>query len=321
MPISATRGGIAANPLLTNFAAGLAQDLTSASANFIAPVITVDASIGRYKKYDDKNQFQIPNTSRAIGGPASRINFDATDGYYNCLPQSLEAPIDDAELKALGSANPINLQMSKTRVLVTSAALAHEVKALGIVSAASTGTGGTGWSTNTGDPIPEIDLVMANIAIATGQMPNRILFGIQAWQRFKNHTKVLNRVYGGITGAGGQALPPITGATVTTANAAGVFINPNVSIMVGTLSQDASKEGKAAVKTNIVGSTVYIFYASPNPDQYDGSFAKTFYTAGNGITGVYVYRDDRSRSNVVALDWHEDIQITNSLSGQKLVVT
>jgi hypothetical protein len=47
-----------ANPILTNYAAGLLPDLSSPLADFIAPRVTVGSTVGHYKKFDDKNQFR-----------------------------------------------------------------------------------------------------------------------------------------------------------------------------------------------------------------------------------------------------------------------
>ena len=83
------------NHTLTNYARGIAQDMSSALANFLAPEVPVTSSTGQYKDYSDKNAFQVYDTSRAIGGPAKRIEFAASDPTYNCKPQALEIPIDD----------------------------------------------------------------------------------------------------------------------------------------------------------------------------------------------------------------------------------
>ena len=85
------------NVTLTNYARGIAQDLRSSLADFIAPEVIVTAATGQYKDFSDKNAFQILDTSRAVGGPARRLEFAATDPTYNCLPQALEIPIDDHE--------------------------------------------------------------------------------------------------------------------------------------------------------------------------------------------------------------------------------
>jgi len=64
---------------LTNYARGMAQELTSATADFIAPEVPVGTTVGQYKSFDDGNAFQVLETQRALGGDAKRIEFQTTD--------------------------------------------------------------------------------------------------------------------------------------------------------------------------------------------------------------------------------------------------
>jgi hypothetical protein len=56
------------NVTLTNYARGLSQDISATLANFLAPEVVVPAATGQYKNFDDKNTFQVVDTSRAVGG-------------------------------------------------------------------------------------------------------------------------------------------------------------------------------------------------------------------------------------------------------------
>ena len=60
---------------LKQYAYGVAQDVKSALADFIAPRVPVGVGTGMFKKFDDKNAFQRYDTARAVGGPATRIEF------------------------------------------------------------------------------------------------------------------------------------------------------------------------------------------------------------------------------------------------------
>ena len=80
---------------LKSYAFGVAQDLSGSIADFIAPRVSVGIASGFYKKFGDKNAFQVYQTARALGGPATRMQFEADDPTFNCRPNALEAPIDD----------------------------------------------------------------------------------------------------------------------------------------------------------------------------------------------------------------------------------
>lgn len=304
------RSQATANPVLTNFAQGLVQDLGATLADFIAPPVVVLATIGHFKKYDDKNQFQAVDTARAVGGPARRVEFAASDPTYNCQAQALEIALDDAERDAAGDQDPLLLEQAKTRTLVTTAALSHEEAVFAAIAAGLTATANAGnWSNPDIDPVAQIDAVIQTIAIATGRMPNRAVFGIAAWSAFRNHAKVQKR-------QPGAAL-----IGLTTGQAAQMFLQPGLDVRVGVLSKDTRKFPAAKSASNVVGSEVYVFYSSPAPDLYDPSFAKTFLGGRGGIQAVRMYRAESNRSDMIALDWARDIQVINSAAGARLTIS
>jgi hypothetical protein len=83
---------ISSNPILREFAQGAAQDAIMPVADFLAPTVPVATSVGRYKKYTEKNRFRIPQTLRTLGGRATELRFEAQDQTYNCKPHALDYP-------------------------------------------------------------------------------------------------------------------------------------------------------------------------------------------------------------------------------------
>lgn len=304
------RSTTAMNPTLTRYAYGLAQDMSSAIAEFLAPTCRVVASIGRYKSFDDKNSFQVLNTERAIGGPALRLQFSATDGDYNCKPNALEMPIDDAERDPAGGDDSA-MEQAKTKTLVSTTALSHEDKVVGIVKAGLTPVVGVGvWSVAANSPIEELDAQILAIATATGMMPNRMVIGLGAWNVVRNHPMVIARFPGAA----------IVG--VTTAQFSSLLLNPAIEIRIGVLSKDATKFGATKAAANIIGACVIPFIASANPTQYDPSLAKTFVCGSRGnVDGVRIYRAESHRSDIIALDWSEQTKVTGAACGCLINVT
>jgi hypothetical protein len=297
------------NRHLTNFASGLSQDRAASLANFIAPVVVTGLASGQFKKYSEKNDFQALDTARAVGGTRKRIEFAATDPFFNCLPQGLETTIDDHE-RALAGDNTGNLQEAKIRNLVGAAVLSHEKRVYDAIKLAKSATGSIGtWSNAANnDPVAEIDSQIEAIALATGRMPNRIVFGIGAWRYFRVHSKVISR----------QPGAQIVG--VQPEFAGGLFLNPSMEIRVGVLAYDTTKMGATKSAANVVGSEVFIFYADDTPNQYDPSFAKTFTTAPGMVDAVREYRDDRAASDVYYVDWSADIQVCAADAGRRITV-
>jgi hypothetical protein len=299
----------ALNPTLTNYAQGLSQDLTSATASFMAPIVEVPAGLGRFKQFDDKNAFQVYNTERALGGPATRIQFQASDPTFDCRPQALEAGIDDAEYDAAGDANVVRLEESRVRTLLVSATLAHEDKVVQVAKTVTAVASRGVWSNAANDPVAEIDEQIEAIATACGMLPNRIVFGLGAWRVARNHPKVINR------------MPANAAVGVALQQFATMLLNPNIEIRVGVLSKDTTKFGAAKNATNIIGAEVFIFLGSNAPSEYDPSFMKTFMTRSGGVDAVRTYRDESARSTIHAVDWSEDVKITATAAVKRLTIS
>jgi len=310
------RAEASVNPTLTNYASGVLNDLQSATADFLAPQVQVPATIGQYKAYDDKNAFQIHDTSRGVGGPARRIFMDVSEPTYNCLPQALEITIDDSERDAAGTLNPLDLEQAKVKTLVQSSVLSHERHVITTVNAAvsadSTTVGGGvmgTWSAAGTDPVVQIDYLIESIAKATGQLPNAILMGMTAWRRFRNNAKVIEK-------QPGAAL-----IGLNQGQASAMLINPSVDIRLSTMAYDTTKEGKIRSQAFVNGDDVYIFVRSASPTIYDPSALKTFAGGRGGVTAVREYRDESSRSDIYAVDWSRDVKVTSAISIERITTS
>lgn len=87
------------------------------------------------------------------------------------------------------------------------------------------------------------------------------------------------------------------------------------------MTQDTVKFGKAKNAKNIVGGEVFTFFASDNPTTFDPSFAKTFETKSGGVDSVKQYREEKSASDVYAVDWSEDVQVVSTISGSRITLS
>ena len=294
------------NVTLTNYARGLAQDLSATLANFLAPEVVVPAATGQYKSFDDKNTFQVVDTSRAVGGPAKRLEFGASDPTYNCLPQALEIAIDDHERDEAGEGDPLRLEEAKTQTLVSSAVTSHEAKVFAALTALAAAAN---IALATDDPIAKIDDHIEALARDTGRMPNRLVIGLPLWNKLRNNAKVIAR------------FPGAASVGVTMPQFASLLLNPSIDVRVGIMSQDTAKLGLAKHTVNIVGLQLVVFHATASPTLYDPSFMKTFRLRRGGVDVVRTYRDDSARSDILAVDWSEDIRVTSPVCARKLTAS
>ena len=310
------RSEASVNPTLTNYASGVLNDLQSATADFLAPQVQVPATIGQYKAYDDKNAFQVHDTSRGVGGPARRIFMDVSEPTYNCLPQALEITIDDSERDAAGTINPLDLEQAKVKTLVQSSVLSHERHVITTVNAAVAADGTTvgggvmgTWSAATTDPVVQMDYLIEGIAKSTGQLPNAILMGMTAWRRFRNNAKVIEK-------QPGAAL-----IGLNQGQASAMLINPSMEIRLSTMAYDTTKEGTTRSQAFVNGDDVYIFVRSASPTIYDPSALKTFAGGRGGVSAVREYRDESSRSDIYAVDWSRDVKVTSAISIERITTS
>lgn len=295
------------NTHLSNYAFGIAQDLTSALARFFSPLVATGTSSGQYKKFDDKNAFQVYDTMRAIGGENRIIEFAASDPHFNCQPRGLAIGIDDAERSKAGEAGQTQLEEAKVKTLVSTTVLSDEKTVFDTVLAGVSAVGGKGvWSSDDVDPVDELDEQIEAIATATGLMPNRCVFGLGAWRVFRNHAKVKARQ------------PGATLMGVTTGDAARMMLNPGIDIRIGLLSRDTKKFGAAAAKVNLVGGQVILFYNQDNPTQYDPGFMKTFTPRAGAIDSVVQYRDDGRNSDMYKTNWEDDNEVISTLLAKRI---
>lgn len=296
------------NPTLTNYAYGIAQDLRSALANFLAPEVEVPAGIGQFKSFNDKNAFQVYDTGRAIGGKPNRIQFAASDGTFNCKPQALEATVDDEERRVAGDADPIRLDQSKIRTLITSTTLAREVRVFAKAATISAVNGAGVWTDKDIDPIKELDEQILAIATETGIMPNRLALGLGAWAVLRANPKVIARQPG--AALVGLSLPQLSS----------MLMNPAIECRVGMLSKDTVKFGQTKSASNVMGASAFLFIGGDNATQYDPSFMKTFVPRYGGVDQVRTYRDEPNL-DVHLVEWGEDIQVTGSACAKRFAIS
>ncbi len=308
---------LSSKPTLLQYAQGAAQRAIQPVANFIAPVVDVPTSVGRFKVYTEKHRFKIPDTRRALGGTATRLAFDVADGTYNCEPNALDFPIDN--LEKLESAGVENALQEGASAVAEVAALSHEKAVIDKALAAAGGGTSKTWNSSA-DPVDDIDAEILNVIKAAkygSLMGVGVLFGASAWRIFKNSAAVRSKFTtggkGGGKGAGeGLAIP-------TLENVGQLFVG-NPEVQATYMVVDTAPEGKAESISFLLDTSILIFARLPNPTRRDPSFMKTFRLMGQWmVPGSYVTED--GRGEVAKFDWSEDVQVTNTAAVKRLVVS
>ena len=304
---------ISASPVLREFAQGAAQSAIMPVADFLAPTIEVPTSVGRYKKYTEKDRFRIPNTLRSIGGRATELRFEVTDETYNCEPHALDYPVDN--LEKLESEDLENALREGAVAVAEVAALSHEKS---VIDAAMTAAGaGTAkvWGASA-DPVSDIDTAILDVIKAAkygSLMGVGVLFGASAWCLFKNQDKVRGRFVVGNGGKGGSLAVPTEGS-------AGHLFVGTPDVRASYMVYDNAAPGVAEDVKFLLDTSVLVFARRPNPTRRDPSFMKTFRLMGKYMVPSSYMRDD-GRVEVAKFDWSEDVRVTNSAAVKRLNVS
>jgi len=304
---------ISASPVLREFAQGAAQSAIMPVADFLAPTVEVPTSVGRYKKYTEKDRFRIPSTLRSIGGRATELRFEVSDETFNCEPHALDYPVDN--LEKLESEDLENALREGAVAVAEVAALSHEKS---VIDAAMTAAGaGTAkvWGASA-DPVSDVDAAILDVIKAAkygSLMGVGVLFGASAWCLFKNQDKVRGRFVIGNGGKGGNLAVP------TEDNAGQLFVG-TPQVRTSYMVFDNAAPGVAEDVKFLLDTTVLVFARRPNPTRRDPSFMKSFRLMGKYMVPSSYMRDD-GRVEVAKFDWSEDVRVTNSAAIKRLNVS
>ena len=305
---------ISSSPTLREFAQGAAQNSIMPVADFLAPMVEVPTSTGRFQVYSEKNRFHIPDTLRTLGGRATELKFSATDATYNCEPHALDYPVDNLEqLEADGMENMLR---EGAIAVAEVGALAHEKS---VIDAALTAIGnGTAKTWNaSADPVSDIDeqiLTVIKAAKYGSLMGIGVLFGASAWKIFKNAAAVRGRMVVGNKSGGALGL-----AIPTEETASQLFIG-SPEVRTSYMVYDSAPDGVAASISFVLDTSVLIFARKTAPTRRDPSFMKTFRLMNKFMVPGSYMRDD-GRVEVAKFDWSEDVKVCNSAAAVRLVVS
>ena len=301
---------LGANPLILEYAQGIARSTVTPIGGFLAPTVNVTAAQGRYKLYSETARFRLPNTIRPARGKAVRVDWSATDGNYNCTPNAVDVPFDDAELQEAEESGE-DLMREAADMVAHIGTLSHERD---VVTAAIASVGaGTDMNVAAVDPVAQIDAQIDAIALAAagGSITNiRIVWGPGAWRTFKNCSFVRSR----FVAAGSKAIPNIGIEEAST------LLTGNPEMMVCRSATDTSAEGQSVSMSYLLDNSLLIFCAASTPNRRDPSFMKTFRLAGRWL-GPRVYTTEDQRQEVVGFDWSHDVKVTNSSAAARLNLT
>lgn len=290
---------LGSDPMIQNFAQEISQSRASKIADFIAPTVEVPSLNFRYKIFDAKHRYKIPETKYVPGEPATRIGFTATDAAVRLQPRALDHPLTDLEQDASDEALR-NAFEEGIELLSDAAELSREVEVLDAAIAATSLGANINFESDSVNPVKELDKkILSVLKLARNGAQVRIAMGTTAWLHIKNNPLIR-----------GQISDSKEVRTPSLEQFRGMLIgNPEVAVSM--MVKDVGKEGKAASFDWVLDDTILVFACNPQPTRMDPSFMKTFRLRNKWMRPDSYEFEDR-RGEAVKMDWCGLPAVTNS---------
>jgi hypothetical protein len=310
---------LATSPLLTNFAIARSQAAIRKVGNFIFPLCEVPDLVVRYKSYDEKHRFRVPNTKREIGGKATRLSFGGSDVTITLEPNALDFPIPNVD--GLSDQGLEYSMMEGQSILADASGLSLEVEQINLAISTLTagkksigyGVVATGVSTYDpiGDPTNGLDALIKSIMLVAPGVQIKVLFGTTAFFKFRQNTNVLKKY---IVSSGSSGKSGNVGVVSPDISDVGRLLFGNPMVELSTMVSDTTPEGVASSLQFVLNDNVVVFASNDTPNRMDPSFGKTFARMG-GFFRPGTYQTEDQRDQVLKMDWTTLPQVTNAQAG------
>ena len=293
---------------LSNFSIGYHPE--GMVADQVLDVVPVANESDKYYIWDREEAGRVPNTLRADGAEAIRINFSAATSAYLCEEYAAADAITRRQRNNQDAV--LRLEMSKTRRIKDLVMLDLELRTAGRLTTAAnyasghseTLSGTDQWNNAsfTGDIEAKIDNAMNTVRKAfLGRVPNHILIPYEVALVIKRNAKIRELIkYTDPTLLTNGGLPPV------------IF---GLKVIVPKAAYTSTRKG-ASTQTiaDAWGKDVIVFYRPENAGLIDEPcFAKRFMVASG--EGVYSYEEASKRQTVYEYTMLSDERIVSPYGG------
>ncbi len=300
----ATSHDIHVDKLLSQMAIGYRPE--GFIADMIMPIVDVDKQSDMYTVFSREDRLRRPKTGRSPGTEAHKTSQSVGSGTFFCKNYALKAAVT---LEDRENADPIFLDKlinGRTELVLDGLLLDWEMRvASQVTSTTNVGSSAvvaSAWN-GAGAPLNDINAAIDNVHYSNGVMPNRVVFGVNAWKSFRRDSTVRNLIFGTNNGGG----YPNTGQVQ---QLLGVE-----NVMVGGAFQNTAGEGNTESLSSIWGDYVLVYYAPTSPNTERPSYAYSFRWNKPGLPNMAVERhsfDTRKKSEEIEVAYYQDEVITGA---------
>lgn len=267
-----------------------------AQIDFIAPAIPVGRRF-EFKRSDNAQAFYSEaDDVRAIGSEFKRVSYNGESINEKTLNKGLTIRVDHDEIAG------VDWQERYVEMLVTRLLRNELRRAIGALDTISTSAGSSKTWNSTSNPDSDIRAMLSAAASESGVRPNRLLFGEAAWDLRMTAFESQNNAVAFKAGSMSQA------------ELAAKFLLEACNV-VSSRYQSAPSQ-----KTQIVGSSVYAFYAQNTISKDEPSNLKRFYTPAEEGGAFRVYCDEHAKYTDLTVEHYSSIIATSELGVKKITV-
>lgn len=286
-------------------------------AEMFSPRIGVKKQSDRYFTIDDEREIlRQQETLRAPGTMANVMDWKLSTDTYNADDHALARNITDEEVA--NSDDPLVPVSDAIEALTINLGLDKEIRLaaqLGTDITTNNPTTPTNkWNQDLGDPISDIENMIAQVYDAVQHPGNSIVMDWLVWQALKHNPTIVERVKAGGT--------PNAPAVVTRNAVADILELDRDKFLVSTARKNTATRGATASMSTVWSDTIYVAWVPPRVGHKTVMPVATFAWEGDNGKAlgkkVLRWRDDRIGADVVQVHDYYDMKTVAESAASKL---
>jgi len=258
-------------------------------AEQVSPGVPVQKSSGKYYVYTKADFLRNEAAVRAPGTKAVRGGYGTSTANYTCVEYDFSQSIPDEIVQNADSVlRPLE---DGTRFVTEKVLLGLEKDVASDIFGAgwsSSATPSPLWSSDTSDPLGDIETAVNGVVSTVGQEPNKGVIGRGLWRYLKNHPDVVDRIK--------YTAGPNSPAVVTLNAIAALGGLDAGRLFVGTAIEDTAADGATSTIAYVWGTHMFVGFVAPNPSLLTPSAAYTFNYQQRQIER---FREDQEHADVI----------------------
>lgn len=282
-------------------------------ADAIFPIVNVGKQSDAYTIFSRADRLRVDKTIRAPGTEARRITEGVSSGTYNAVNYALKRCVT---IEDRNNADPVfvsELYNQAAQLVLDKLLLDWEVRVSNMVNSGSNvgsyAAVSSAWTGSGADPIADVNAALDNVHYSNGVRPTDLVMGVEAWQKFRRHSSVTNKIFGNNNGGGFASREAVRNLfEIERLHIGGAFQN------TGEEYPDASGESLS----DIWGDNLLAFYRPATPVRDRPSFAYSLRWAAPGLPNMQVERhpyDSKIKAEEVEVGYYQDEKITGASYG------